>query len=283
VFGRSPFPPDVSFGSGVEFHEGDFENADDLAAALDGCRTVFHLVATTVPKTSNDDPLRDLESNLLGTVRLLDLARRHNIEKIVFASSGGTVYGTPMAVPIGEGHQTKPACSYGIHKLAIEHYLDLYHHMHGLDYSVLRASNAYGERQRRGTSQGAVAVFLDRALRGEEIEVWGDGSAVRDYLYVKDMARAFLLAGEYRGPVKTFNIGSGTGVSVNELLLAIEALLGRPVQRRYLPGRPFDVPVNVLDISLARTHLDWQPQHTLQDGLCRTLTWLKQSGSPPRA
>jgi UDP-glucose 4-epimerase len=275
VFDRVRNWPGAGSPSSAEFYEGDFNNLGHLAAALNGCRTVFHLLATTLPKTSNDDPVHDLETNLVATVRFLDLARQNNVEKIIFASSGGTVYGTPTTVPISENHQTKPACSYGIHKLAIEHYLALYHRLYGLDYRVLRVSNAYGERQRPGTSQGAVTVFLDRALRGQEIEVWGDGSAVRDYVYVKDVARAFCQAAGHSGTTRIFNIASGIGVSVNELLAAIEVLLGQSVSRRYLPSRPFDVPVNVLDASLAATHLGWRPQHTLQDGLRRTVEWLK--------
>jgi UDP-glucose 4-epimerase len=264
-------------GSSVEFCEGDFGNRGDLAAALEGCQTAFHLVATTLPKTSNDDPVHDLETNLVSTVRFLDLASKNKLKKIVFASSGGTVYGVPITVPIPEHHETKPVCSYGIHKLAIEQYLHLYHHLYDLGYCALRVSNLFGERQHPTASQGAVVAFLDRALRGEEIEVWGDGSVVRDYVYVKDVARAFCLAARHSGAPRVFNIGSGQGVSVNQLISSIEALLGRPVSRRYLPGRPFDVPVNVLDTSLATDHLNWRPQHTLNDGLRRTLEWLQSS------
>ena len=275
VFDRARNRTGVCLASGVEFCEGDFGNRDDLAAALDGCQTAFHLVATTLPKTSNDDPVHDLETNLVATVRFLDLARQKKVKKIAFASSGGTVYGVPTMVPIPEHHQTRPTCSYGIHKLAVEHYLHLYHRLHDLDYCVLRVSNAFGERQRPTASQGAVAAFLSMALRGEEIAVWGDGSVVRDYVYAKDVARAFCLAARYPGPPRIFNIGSGLGMSVNELLSSIEALLGRSVPRRYLPGRPFDVPVNVLDISLATSHLNWRPRHTFIDGLRRTLEWLQ--------
>ena len=120
-----------------------------------------------------------------------------------------------------------------------------------------------------------MAGFLDRALRGKEIVVWGDGSVVRDYVYVRDVARAFCRAARYSGTHKIFNIGSGRGISVNELISSIEALLGRSVSRRYLPGRPFDVPVNVLDTALATEYLNWRPQHTFSDGLRRTLEWLR--------
>jgi len=261
----------------TEWHEGDFGNRGDVAAALKDCDVAFHLVATTVPRSSNEDPVHDLESNLLPTVRFLAAAVECGVKKVVFASSGGTVYGIPRTVPISESHQTQPLCSYGIHKLAIEQYLHLYYSLHGLAYSVLRLANPFGERQRSDSSQGAVAVFLDQALRGEEVTVWGDGCAVRDYVYVGDVARAFCLAATHQSPTGVFNVGSGKGHSVNELLVSIETLLGRAVPRRYSPGRPFDVPVNVLDIGLAGRELGWQPRVTFQEALDRTLHWLQAS------
>jgi UDP-glucose 4-epimerase len=260
----------------TEWFEGDFGNRGDVAGALDGCDVAFHLVATTLPRTSNDDPVHDLESNLLPTVRFLDLALEHGLKRVVFASSGGTVYGPPSQVPVPETHPTRPLCSYGIHKLAIEQYLHLYQSLHGLEYCVLRLSNPFGERQRSDSSQGAVAVFLDSALRGDAVTVWGDGSAVRDYIYVGDVARAFCRAATYEAPAGVFNIGSGHGHSVNQLLAAIEELLDRPVPRRYVPGRPFDVPINVLDTTLARTVLGWHPDVSFRDGLERTLKSLRR-------
>ena len=276
VFDRARPSADRPLPSNVEMCEGDLGNRGDLAAAIDGCEIVVHLVSTTLPKNSNDDPAHDLESNVVATVRFLDIARQRGVKKVVFASSGGTVYGVPRVLPIPELHETTPVCSYGIHKLTIERYLDLYHRLHGLDYCVLRMSNPYGERQRPDAAQGVVAVFLDRALRAEPVEVWGDGSVVRDYIYVKDVARAFCRAIDYSGELRVFNIGSGRGVSLNDLLAAIESLLGRSVERHYLPGRAFDVPVNVLDNSRAETHLDWRPAFSFRDGLRRTLEWLQR-------
>jgi UDP-glucose 4-epimerase len=267
--GRPPAP------AGVDFRAGEFSNREDVAAALEGCSTVFHVLGTTLPQTSNDDPVYDLESNLLTTVQFLDLARRGGVEKIVFASSGGTVYGVPSMVPIGEDHAPSPLCSYAIHKLAIELYLRLYHDLYGLDYCVLRIANAFGERQSPLASQGAVSVFLYRAMRGEEIVIWGDGSVVRDYVYVGDVAQAFCAAARHLGSPRTFNIGSGSGRSLNEVISSIETLLGRSVARSYHPGRALDVPVNVLDSSLAAKHLGWRPQHEFVDGLRRTFEWLK--------
>jgi UDP-glucose 4-epimerase len=283
VFDRLPRRVSASIGGGLEWYEGDFGNRGDTAAAVEGCEVVFHLAATTPPKTSNDDPVHDLESNLLPTVRFLDLARKYRVRRIVFSSSGGTVYGVPHTIPIPEGRATQPICSYGIHKLAIEQYLHLYHLLHGVEYCVLRLANPFGERQRTDAFQGAVSVFLDKALRGEEITVGGDGSIVRDYVYVGDVARAFCDAARPGAATGIFNIGSGRRQSVEELLAAIEGLLGRPVARRYVEGRPFDVPINVLDIALARRVLGWQPRVAFAEGLQRTLDWLCLSRSGGRS
>ena len=153
----------------------------------------------SLPKSSNEDPRFDLETNVGHTLNLLESARRNAVESIVFVSSGGTVYGRPEATPIPESHPTNPLCAQGISKLAIEKYLHLYWKLHGLDYCVLRVSNAYGGRERTEKAQGAVAVLLDRALKGEVFEIWGDGSVVRDYVYVTDVIRALARAAGYDG------------------------------------------------------------------------------------
>lgn len=260
----------------VEWFQGDFSNRNDVASAVDGCTVVFHLVGTTTPKTSNDNPVFDLESNLLPTIRFLDVAREQKVRRVVFASSGGTVYGVPRSAPIAETHPTQPICSYGIHKLAIEHYLHLYYVMSEIEYCVLRLANPFGERQRPDALQGVVSVFLDKALRGDEITIWGDGSVVRDFIYVRDAARAFCLAARYEAPTGVFNIGSGEGRSVNEIIAAIEQLIGRPALKCYVAGRRVDVPVNILDSGLASRTLGWAPQFAFLDGLQRTLDYLRR-------
>ena len=259
----------------LEIRTGDFLNPGDVERALAGIEVVFHLISTTMPKSSNDNPAYDVETNVLATLRLLEQCRRLKVRKIVFVSSGGTVYGIPAGVPIPETHPTEPICSYGIHKLMIEKYLRLSHFLHGLDYCILRPSNLYGERQRTDTAQGAVAVFLERALSGAAIQVWGDGSVVRDYLYVGDAAEAFLRALDYDGPQRIFNIGAGAGTSLNELLQEIRALVGRPLNVEHTPPRSLDVPVNVLDCSLAERVLGWKARTPLAQGLRRTLDWMR--------
>ena len=262
---------------GAEFVSGDFVNSEDVAAALEGCEVAFHLVSTTLPQSSNDNPLYDVETNLVGTLRLLELARTCGTRKIIFSSSGGTIYGVPQKIPIPESHPTDPLCSYAVSKLAIEKYLHLYSHLHGLNYSVLRIANPYGEGQSPLQKQGAIAVFTYKALRGEPIQIWGNGEVVRDYVYAGDVAEAFIKAARYPGAYRVFNIGAGRGCSLNELLSRLEALLGRTIKRDYLPGRRFDAPANVLDIGLARTELEWTPHTPLETGITRTAEWITKT------
>jgi UDP-glucose 4-epimerase len=263
----------------VEWCDGDFTSDTDIAGALAGCEVVFHLVSTTLPKSSNADPVFDIETNVMGTLRLLQHAARLGVKKIVFASSGGTVYGIPRTLPIAETHPNDPISSYGIGKLAIEKYLNLYHQLHGLEYTVLRLSNPYGERQRTRASQGAIAIFLGRVLRGETIEIWGDGSTLRDYVYIGDVAEAMLAAMTTTAPERVFNIGSGVGLTVNEVLDAVEAATGLKSKRHYAEARAFDVPANVLAIDRARQQLHWAPRTSFADGLARMTQWLR--AQPP--
>ncbi len=277
VFERPRVLPYRSFASdeGLEWITGDLLSTADLSAALEGVDSVIHLVSTTLPKGSNEDPIYDVQSNLVGTLQILDGMVRKRVSQVVFISSGGTVYGVPRALPIDEEHPTDPQVSYGITKLAIEKYILLYQRLHGIRARILRVANPYGERQRVETAQGAVAAFLHRALRGQSVEIWGDGSVTRDYLYVSDVADAFLAALRYGGEHTVFNIGSGRGSTLNQLLEALEQALGQRIDRRYLPGRPFDVPVNVLDVSRARKELGWSPRVPLEEGLRRTVAWAR--------
>lgn len=273
VFDRPGIRPYRVFGphEPLEWMEGNFQDRATLRVALQGADAVVHLISTMLPRQSNDLPGEDVQSNVLGSLQLMQEMVAQGVRRIVFASSGGTVYGVPTHLPIREDHPTQPEVSYGICKLMIEKYLYLFSQLHGLQPVCLRIANPYGGRQRIDTAQGAVAVFLHRALHGEAIEIWGDGSVVRDYLHVDDVASATSAALHYEGRHQVINIGAGCGLSLNGLLDEIESLLGAKVDRRYLPGRKFDVPASVLDISLAKAELGWAPHIELAEGLRLTL------------
>lgn len=259
----------------VEWMTGDFSSAHDISDAINGTDVILHLVSTTLPKNSNDDPIYDVHSNLVATLQMLNAMLAHDVRKIIFISSGGTVYGNPLYLPIDEKHPTEPLVSYGITKLAIEKYLQMYSHLYGLKTVTLRVANPYGGRQRTETAQGAIGVFLSRALNDLPIEIWGDGSVTRDYIHVSDVAEAFVKAIEYQGSEHCFNISSGDGVSLNDLIGMLEIVLGQNIKVSYKSGRSFDVPVSILSNSLAKAELSWEPKVAMLEGLALTSEWFK--------
>jgi UDP-glucose 4-epimerase len=263
----------------VEFVEGDFTNRALSERALEAIDVVFHLASATIPASGTGDPVHDVTENLLGTLRLVEACVARGVRRIVFISSGGTVYGRPRQVPIPEDHPQDPINSYGIVKLAIEKYLAMYAHLGRLDPIVLRAANPYGPGQFTRGAQGAVAVAFGCILRGEPFQLWGDGSVVRDFLYVDDLTRALLSASAApAGGPRVYNVGSGVGVALRDVLAACESAAGRPLRIERLPGRAIDVPANVLDCRRAGEILGWTPRVALEEGLSRTWEWV--AGSP---
>jgi UDP-glucose 4-epimerase len=260
----------------VEWVAGDISSMHDVSDAIHGVDAVLHMVSTTLPKSSNDDPIFDVQTNVVGSLHILNAMVTHRVPSIVFISSGGTVYGNPLYLPVDENHPTNPVVSYGITKLAIEKYLQVYELLYGIKAITLRVANPYGERQRLETAQGAVGVFLHHAIKGIPVEIWGDGSVTRDYIHVSDVAEAFSTALEYSGEQRLFNVSSGVGISVNGLIDRIEDVLGQSIERRYLAGRSFDVPVNVLCNELARSELDWTPLVSMGEGIGRTAEWMRR-------
>jgi len=259
----------------VDYRFGDFGNRGLLAEALVGIDTVIHLVSTSLPKTSNDDPAYDVQSNVIETLFLLEKCVEMGIKKVVFISSGGTVYGRPVQVPIPEDSPTEPQCSYGITKLTIEKYLALYQQLHGLDYTIVRPSNPFGSRQNPHGIQGAIPVFLGKAVQGEPVEIWGDGSVVRDYLYIDDLVEGIIQVLAYTGAQKVFNLGSGKGHSLNDLVRVIEAVMGSAVQVTYKEARSFDIPEIVLDITKAQRELNWSPRTEIKAGIQATWEFVR--------
>jgi UDP-glucose 4-epimerase len=258
---------------GLAWHAGDFRDQAALAAALPGYDVVFHLVHTTVPYSANLDVERDLAENVTPSLKLLDLCRDLGVKRVVFISSGGTVYGAAAQVPTPESAPTNPLTAYAVTKLAIEKYLALYENLYRLDYRVLRLANPFGPYQVPSKGQGVIGALLASARKGEPMPVWGDGSVVRDYVFVDDVIDAMEAAIVDQSGERIFNIGSGEGRSLREVIAAVEQAMGQPIAVRMSAGRPLDVPRSVLDSARARAVLGWTPKTSFADGLQRTVAW----------
>ena len=261
----------------VEIVEGNIACPRHVLAALEGCETVIDLVHTTVPGSSMRNPVRDFKSNVVSSVRWLSRLGETDVRKLVFVSSGGTVYGVPEPGRdrIDEGHPTDPISSYGITKLAIEKYVAMFARMFDMHHVILRPSNVYGEGQRLDRQQGVIGVLADRALRGEPLEVWGNGKNQRDYLYVSDLVDALVALLDYDGEHNVFNVASGEGHSVLDILGVLRRQLGRIPDHTHTDARKFDVPNNVLDYSRLHSATGWRPRVSLDEGVARVLDWLR--------
>lgn len=252
------------------------DTADDaVEEALAGCHTVIHLASTSTPTTADNDIVADAQANVVASLRFFDRCVAAGVRRLVFVSSGGTVYGIPAVVPTPESAPTLPITAYGVAKLALEKYLEVYRRQRGLDYRVLRVANLYGPFQTAEKRQGVVAAFLERAMCGQPLEIWGDGRIVRDYVYVADTVAAVIAAMRHEGEQRVFNIGSGGGLSVLDVAAAVEALLGTAVEKRFHEGRPVDVPISILDSGLAHRELGWHPSTSFTEGLRLTAEWMK--------
>jgi UDP-glucose 4-epimerase len=273
-FGRPPKFPDAL--PAIRWTTGEFSDRAALALAVDGAEVVFHLLGGTNPEVSNNDPIADLQVNTIASVQLLELCRAAGVGKVVFVSSGGTVYGAPQAVPILETAPTDPISAYGINKLMVEKYLQLYEHLHGFQTIVLRVANAFGPYQSPYRRQGVVPALIETYLAGRPVELWGDGHTIRDFVFVRDLAEAIVCAARFDGPHQVVNIGSGIGRSLLEVVGAIGIVLGLPPARIiHKPARRGDVRSNVLDIARARDVLGWAPRTEWMAGLQITAEWIR--------
>lgn len=245
---------------GIRSQAFDFSAPGDLNRALADVDVVVHLISTMLPSPSNSEPIRDVQENLVGSLRLIDAVKKSPVRRFIFLSSGGTVYGSQSKIPISECAKSDPLCSYGIVKRSIEQYLALHRHLHGLDYFALRVANPYGPFQRPG-GQGLVANVIDKALHSQPVVIWGDGSVVRDYIFIDDVIDAILAAArcDDAAATRVLNIGSGIGRSVLDVVSSIEKMMDTTIAKQFIASRPSDVPVNVLDIARAGEVLLWQP------------------------
>lgn len=260
----------------VEYIIGDFGDTMKLAEALTGKDAVFHLVTSAFPGTGNLDPKSDISNNLVRTIALIELMNSLGIKRIVYLSSGGTVYGKTSSPIVSESHNLSPINSYGIVKVAVESYLSMYRSSSGLKPVAVRASNPYGPRQGHSGMQGVVSTFLNKIKNSEEIEIWGDGSVVRDYIYAEDLARLCvdICKSEFCG---VMNAGSGVGHSLLDVVRILSDVTGVEINPHFKPSRAVDVPYSVLDVSLAKKVIGWAPKVEFRNGVAQTWEWIEKN------
>lgn len=263
--------------SNIEIKESVFDEKTVFEDFLIGQEVVYHLVSTNVPSTSNQHITQDIQANVIFSSRLFDACVNCGVKKVVFVSSGGTVYGKEANCPLPENTPTNPITSYGIQKITIEKLLYLYNYMYGLDYRIIRLANPYGPYQRPNGVLGAVTTFTYKALKNDEITVYGDGSVIRDFIYIDDAVRAIKKIVNGTNNHHTFNLGSGFGTSISDVLQAIEEALNVKLQISYKPGRSVDVPVNYLDISRYEKCYGKLNPISLHEGIIRTAEFLKSN------
>jgi UDP-glucose 4-epimerase len=238
---------------------------------------LIHHAAQTEVRRSVTDPLHDATVNVVGSLNLLECCRRFGVTRVIYASSGGAVYGDTEVLPTPEGHPARPASPYGVSKLTVEHYLACWETLYGIRGVALRYANVYGPRQNPLGEAGVVAIFSRRILRGEPAVINGDGEQTRDYVYVEDVAEANLRALGRPEVTGAFNIGTGVETSVNELLKRLAAAAGVTAESRNAPPKAGEQRRSVLDPSAAARVLGWKPTVSLDEGLRRTVEYFRRS------
>ncbi|MGH9056983.1 MAG: NAD-dependent epimerase/dehydratase family protein [Acidimicrobiales bacterium] len=264
-------------GRRMMFHQIDVRSPD-LAELAKRCRpeVVFHLAAQADVRVSVSDPLFDADVNVMGSLRVLEAARFCGAKKVVFASSGGTIYGDPdpSELPVKESHPQRPLSPYGVAKKAVGDYLLAYRQLHDLEYTALALANVYGPRQDPNGEAGVVAIFAGRLLAGQPCVVYGDGAQTRDFVFVDDVVDAFARAAG-RGGGLILNVGTGVETSVNDLYATMAAQVGTERPAAKAPARPGELQRSSLDPHRAGIHLGWKPWTSLEEGTAAVLAWFR--------
>ncbi len=251
----------------VRYLQGDWNDSAVLSTALEGADLVYHFIWGSVPTTSVENFRADLNENVLNSMRLFELCVEKQVQRVIFCSTGGAIYGPADYLPIPEDHPLRPIAPYGVSKLIVEHYLRLFNLKYGLPYLLVRPANAYGIGQNADGVQGAVARFLWCAKNHHPITLYGDGSIIRDYILVDEVAEAFARLAAYSGTQTTFNVGTGQGTSLHELIEMVEHRVGTKLLIQQQPLRWFDAPANILDVSRLHQETGWKPHVDLKTGL----------------
>lgn len=263
---------------GVPLHVHDIRSAD--AADLlrrERFEAMVHQAAQMDVRRSVADPMYDAGINVLGFLNLMEAARESGLQKVLFASTGGAIYGDPISdAAQTEDDPLRPLSPYGITKLTTEKYLHFYHETYGLRYVALRYANVYGPRQSPHGEAGVVAIFTERLLRGEAPTINGDGTQTRDYVFVGDVAAANRAALAYDGPSGAFNVGTGVETNVNQLFGHLRRLTGSDAPEQHGEGKPGEQRRSVLDTSRTTAALGWRPTVAIADGLAETVDWFRE-------
>lgn len=236
---------------------------------------VFHLAAQSKVRPSVEDPRHDADVNVVGTINLLEASRDAGVRKVVFASSGGAIYGEGAKLPVTERSVKKPASPYGITKKIVEDYFRWYREMYGIEFTLLALANVFGPRQDPGLEGGVTAIFAQAMLEGRRPTVFGDGGQTRDFVYVADVVDAFLRAAD-AGDGELVNIGSGRETSVLELYDTVASITGFPTRPEHVDAKPGDIARSVVDASKAKRVLGWEAWTSLADGLTQTVEWYRR-------
>jgi UDP-glucose 4-epimerase len=267
--------PDRQITPGITFHKGILDDKRILERLLPECRTIIHLASSTTPGSSSRQPALEAEKNIAPTLRFLDILQKYPNIHMIFVSSGGTLYGNPESTPVDENHPTNPLSFHGAGKLALETFLRTFSASSGKNTTILRPSNVYGPGQPLRSGFGVIRTMLEHVLCGTVMEIWGDGSSIRDFLYIDDMLSALIRLIDFPHDDNTYNVGSGTGYSLNQLKVIIESVCGKKLSAIYRPSRKTDVKAIVLDSSLLSTKTKWHPAVSLEQGVELTWKWLK--------
>lgn len=261
--------------SDATFILGDISMPGVVHDAAKGADVILHLAASVGNTRSIDDPLRDAEVNLMGTLRVLDAAREHGIKRVVFSSSAG-IFGEPESLPVAECHPVHPDSPYGVSKLAAEKACLVYNKLYGMSNVCLRYFNVYGVRQRYDAYGNVIPIFAERMLRGQDVIIFGDGEQTRDFINVRDIARANYAAAISADAAGAFNLGSGTRIPINELAEMMLEISGSESQILHSDPRPGDVRDSLACIQAAKDALGFTPSVDLRDGLVEYLRWLRE-------
>jgi len=245
VLDHKPCPPELS--DKVCWQQGDLANKGLVRELVCSSSVVFHLIANTVPGDTIDE-LKELTQNVGLTLGLLEQCVKRDVRRVVFVSSS-SVYGSQARIPIHEEAVTNPISSHGVVKLSLEKYIQLYSYHYGLDCKIARLSNPYGPGQPIHGRQGVIAILMGKILSGGALTIRGDGNSIRDFIYIADVAQGLLALGQVNSEKDVFNLGSGIGYSLNQVIEIVEALIGKEIAREYLPARKVDIPVSILDVT----------------------------------